>query len=256
MMRITFLGTGTSQGIPVIACNCSVCTSPDHRDQRLRSAVYIEAAETNIVIDTGPDFRQQMLKTGVQQVHAILFTHQHKDHTAGLDDVRGFNFRHHMTMPLYARKEVLAQLQREFTYMFDKKLQYEGIPKVSLHEIRVNQTFSIRNLRIEPIELLHHKLPVFGFRIRDFVYITDAKSVSPQAFSKIKGCKVLVINALREESHPSHFTKSEAIAFAQQVRAQQTYFTHMSHLLGTHEEVSRTLPSHIALAYDGLTLYL
>ena len=255
-MRITFLGTGTSQGVPVIACNCVVCRSSDHRDKRLRSAVYIEAAHTHIVIDTGPDFRQQMLQTGVQHVHAILFTHQHKDHTAGLDDVRGFNFKHQMVMPLYARREVLVQLQREFAYMFDKSLQYKGIPRVSLHEISRHQSFRIQNLRIEPIELLHHKLPVFGFRIHDFVYITDASYISAQEFEKIKDCKVLVINALREETHPSHFTKTAAIALAQQTQAQRTYFTHISHLLGKHEDVSKTLPSNIFLAYDGLTIYM
>ena len=255
-MRITFLGTGTSQGVPIIACNCEVCTSFDQRDRRLRSAVYIEADHTRIVIDTGPDFRQQILTTGIQHLDAVLFTHQHKDHTAGLDDIRRFNYKYQMVMPLYARKQVLTQLQREFAYMFDENLKYPGVPKVSLHEISADQAFTVKSLRVQAIELLHHKLPVFGFRIHDFVYITDANYISPQEFEKIKDCKVLVVNALREEPHLSHFTRKEAIQLSQKTQAQRTYFTHISHLLGKHEDVSKTLPSNIFLAYDGLTIHM
>ena len=252
-MRCTFLGTGTSQGVPVIACDCSTCSSKDPRDHRLRSSVHIEVDDLHIVIDTGPDFRQQMLRASIHRLDAVLFTHQHKDHTAGLDDIRSFTFKQKKHMPLYGRAEVLDQITREFSYIFDTQNTHPGIPKATLHPI-TSASFSIKEAIIQPIEVLHHRLPVFGFRIRDFSYITDANYISKAEQEKIKGSKVLVLDALRKEPHPSHFTLSEAIALAEELQVPQTYFTHISHLLGRHEEVSSELPPGTALAYDGLQL--
>ena len=251
-MRCIFLGTGTSQGVPVIACDCEVCQSLDARDQRLRSSLYLEVDGKSLLIDTGPDFRQQMLRERITRLDAVLFTHSHKDHTAGLDDIRGFTFRHQIRMPLYGMAESLDQISREFAYIFDLQHQHPGLPKASLHPI-TSKAFSIDTISIQPIEVLHHQMPVFGFRIRDLTYITDANYISEEEKQKMKGSKVLVLNALRKESHPSHFTLKEAISLAEEIGAQQTYFTHMSHLLGKHEEVSSSLPTGISLAYDGLS---
>ena len=253
-MKCTFLGTGTSQGVPVIACDCAVCTSADPHDTRLRTSVYLEVGDVHLVIDTGPDFRQQMLRVPVQRLDAVLFTHQHKDHTAGLDDIRGFNFKHEMVMPLYGSAEVLAQLQREFAYIFEPN-PHIGLPKVSLQPITAG-AFNVGSLTVQAISLMHNKLPVFGFRIGNFTYITDANYISEEEKSKIRGAKCLVINALRQHPHPSHFTLSEAIALAQELAVPQVYFTHISHLLGLHAEVSPTLPKGMALAYDGLCISL
>lgn len=253
-MKVTFLGTGTSQGVPVIACDCEVCTSPDPRNNRLRSSVLVETDELSLVIDTGPDFRQQMLRAGQQKLDAVIFTHEHKDHIAGLDDIRAFNFKQHRDMDVYANDRVEKALRREFYYVFEE-LDYPGLPKVRLNLIE-NAPFSINGLEITPIEVFHYKLPVFGFRIGDFTYITDAKTIPEAEKEKIKGSKVIVLNALRHHDHLSHFTLKEAIAMMEELQPEQGYFTHISHYLGTHEAVEKDLPNGLNLAYDGLVVEL
>ena len=250
-MRITFLGSGTSQGVPVIACSCAVCTSADKRDNRLRSSILIETDEATIVIDSGPDFRYQMLRQKVHKLDAILFTHGHKDHTAGLDDVRAYNYFQHKEMDIYASEETQEVLKREFQYIFLNS-SYPGVPQIKLHDIS-NKPFEINGLNIIPIRLLHYKLEVFGFRIGDFTYITDANFIAPEEMDKIRGSKILVLNALRLEKHISHFTLNEAIVVAQDLDCEQTYLTHISHQLGLHSEVSKILPHNIQLAFDGLS---
>ena len=253
-MIVTFLGTGTSQGVPVIACECAVCTSTDARDKRLRTSVLLEAEGEVIVIDSGPDFRYQMLRAGVKHLDAILFTHEHKDHVAGLDDVRAFNYRQQQAIDVYADERVQATLRKEFAYIFHE-FKYPGIPQINLHTIGI-EPFNIGKVHLIPIEVMHYKLPVWGFRIKDFTYITDAKTVSEAEKEKIKGSEVLVINALQFDKHISHFTFDEAVAFAEEMGAETTYFTHISHRLGRHDDVSQQLPPHIKLAYDGLKLEL
>jgi phosphoribosyl 1,2-cyclic phosphate phosphodiesterase len=249
-VTITFLGTGTSQGVPVIACNCEVCTSHDKKDKRLRTSILVEGKGKVIVIDSGPDFRYQMLRAKVQHLDAIIFTHEHKDHIAGLDDIRAFNYKQNAPVDVYADERVQDALKREFSYIFDD-FQYPGIPQLNLHTIGLNP-FSIGEIKFTPVEVMHFKLPVLGFRINDFTYITDAKSVSEQEKKKIKGSKILVINALQKQNHISHFTFDEAIAFANEIGADKTYFTHISHRLGIHRAISAALPANIELAYDGL----
>ena len=251
-MKVTFLGTGTSQGIPVIACDCHVCTSDDPKDDRLRVSVHIQTDDKSIVIDTGPDFRQQMLRSGVRELDAILFTHEHKDHVAGLDDVRAFNFRTRTNMPLYATERVQKALKREFYYAFEEE-KYPGVPDLELHTIN-KDPFYVGNNEVIPIAVMHYKLPVLGFRIGDFAYITDANYISPEEKRKLSGLKVLVLNALRREPHVSHFTLDEAVQLAQELKAEETYFTHISHLMGTHAETEKDLPDGIHIAYDGLAL--
>lgn len=250
-MKITFLGTGTSQGVPVIACNCAVCQSLDKNDKRLRSSVLIESDEKTVIIDTGPDFRFQMLRENIQKLDAVVFTHPHKDHIAGLDDIRAFNFKQKSEMAIYANLATQESLKREFYYIFSD-FKYPGIPVIKFYDID-NDVFEIGDISIQPIEVMHFKMPVLGFRIKDFTYITDAKTISEVEKEKIKGTKILVLNALQKEKHISHLTFDEAVAFAQEINAEQTYFTHISHKLGTHESVSRELPASISLAFDGLT---
>ncbi|MGD1840290.1 MAG: MBL fold metallo-hydrolase [Thermonemataceae bacterium] len=253
-MRVTFLGTGTSQGIPVIACDCPVCQSKDIHDKRLRTSVLIEVDDLTLVIDTGPDFRQQMLRAKVQKLDAVLYTHEHKDHTAGMDDVRSFNFKQKKDMPIYAREKVLEQLKREFAYVFAEH-KYPGVPSVEPHII-TNLPFCVEDLKVTPIEVLHYKLPVFGFRIKDFTYITDANAISDAEMSKIKNSEVIVINALQKEDHISHFTLQQALEVIEQLQPKQAYLTHISHKMGFHAEVSKELPPHVAIAYDGLSIEL
>ena len=250
-MKITFLGTGTSQGIPVIGCGCKVCHSSDQRDNRLRVSLLIEIDDATIVIDSGPDFRYQMLRQKVMDLDAILFTHEHKDHVAGLDDIRPFNYILKKHIAVYATSQVQAALKREFSYIFSD-VKYYGLPQIVLHTIN-DKPFDVLGTKVTPIEVMHHKLPVTGFRINDFTYITDAKTITEESLLKISGTKILVINALQKEDHVSHLTFNEAIALANKIGAEKTYFTHMSHTLGLHSEIEKELPPHINLAYDGLS---
>jgi phosphoribosyl 1,2-cyclic phosphate phosphodiesterase len=252
-MKITFLGTGTSQGVPVIACACKVCSSNDTKDERFRSSVLVEINDKAIVIDTGPDFRSQMLANNVQRLDAVLFTHEHKDHVAGLDDIRPFNFKQQAPISVYASERVEQAIKREYHYIFaDKK--YPGIPEISLERIDLNPFFISENIRIVPIEVKHYLMPVLGFRINNFTYITDAKTIDSKEIEKIKGTEVLVINALRIESHPAHFNLDEALQFIDLIKPQKAYLTHISHLFGTHEEINQMLPENVFVSYDGLRI--
>ncbi|GAB3887255.1 MBL fold metallo-hydrolase [Spirosoma agri] len=253
-MIITLLGTGTSSGVPLIGCECDVCRSVDFRDKRLRSSIHMAIDGRSFVIDTGPDFRQQMLRLDLKQLDAVLFTHEHKDHTAGLDEVRAFNFRSGQDMPIYARLPVLNQLKQEFSYIFAEH-KYPGIPRIKAHEIR-NEPFAVSGVPVIPINVLHHKLPVFGFRIGDFTYLTDLNYISEDELTKVYGTKVLVLDALQRLPHLSHFTLDQAVELATRIGADQTYFTHISHKLGLHREVEHELPAHIRLGYDGLQIRL
>ena len=250
-MKVTFLGTGTSQGVPVISCPCNVCHSTNTKDKRLRTSMMIEEDDFTLVIDSGPDFRQQLLREDVKKLDAILFTHSHKDHVAGLDDVRAFNFFQQKPMDVYATTWVQDAIRKEFYYAFDLENDYPWIPKVKFHTITLSP-FEIGPLKIVPVEVLHHKLPVLGFRFGDFTYITDASFISEIELKKISGTKVLVLNALRKEKHIAHFNLEEAIALAEKIGAHKTFFTHMSHQMGLHDVVSAGLPHNISLAYDGL----
>lgn len=253
-MKITFLGTGTSQGVPVIGCDCPVCQSLDFRDKRLRSSILIESKDKSIVIDTGPDFRQQMLREDVKRLDAVVFTHSHKDHIAGLDDVRAFNFMQSMDMPVYGNRQVLDQLKVEFYYAFEDT-RYPGIPRLELKEIS-NDPFLVGETRVTPLPVLHARLPVLGFRVNDFSYITDANFIPDETLKRLEGTKVLVLNALQRGKHVSHFNLEEAIMMAKKIGAPQTFFTHISHKLGNHGEVAGELPPGIALAYDGQVVTL
>jgi phosphoribosyl 1,2-cyclic phosphate phosphodiesterase len=253
-LKITFLGTGTSQGVPVIGCTCEVCRSLDYRDKRLRTSVHIDVDGVSLVIDTGPDFRQQMLRERVPRLDAILFTHGHKDHTAGLDDVRAYNFMQGQDMPVYGEQHTLAQLRVEFSYAFEP-VRYPGIPQLNLIEIN-DAPFTAAGINIIPLPVTHLRLPVLGFRIGDFSYITDANHISDSTLGKLKGTKVLVLNALQKDKHVSHFTLAEALVMAERIGAEKTYFTHMSHKIGLHKDVEAELPRTIALAYDGLAVTL
>ncbi|GIL23162.1 MAG: hydrolase [Bacteroidota bacterium] len=251
-MKITFLGTGTSQGVPVIGCGCEVCQSLDYRDKRLRSSIHLQVNELSLVIDTGPDFRQQMLREHIHKLDAVLFTHSHKDHIAGLDDVRAYNYLQKKDMPVYGNADVLAQLKTEFYYAFEKN-KYPGIPQLKLHELN-HELFSIGSVKIQPLPVLHYQLPVLGFRIHNFSYITDANQIPASTLDLLKGTETLVLNALQREKHLSHFNLEEALAMAERIGAKQTYFIHISHKLGCHKIVERELPNSVALAYDGLTI--
>lgn len=251
-LRITFLGTGTSSGVPMIACRCRVCTSPDERDKRLRSSILVQSAETTFVVDTTPDFRTQMLRINNEKLDAVLYTHPHKDHTAGLDDIRPYNYFQEKSIDVYANKITIEQLKREFAYIFEEH-KYPGIPDVNLHHIDLTP-FHIGDIPVTPILVWHHKMPVYGYRIGDFTYITDANRVDENEREKIQGSKVMVVNALRSEPHISHFTLDEAAALIDEIGVPKGYFTHVSHQLGLHAEVDSSLPPHLALAYDGLVL--
>ena len=248
-LKITFLGTGTSSGVPMIGCGCEVCISTDKKDKRLRSSILVESETTCIVIDTTPDFRYQMLRVNVKKLDAVLFTHPHKDHIAGLDDVRAYNYFQQKPMELYANSLTEEAIKREFAYAFSDK-KYPGIPNLNLNTID-GTPFIIGDIPVTPILVWHLKMPVLGFRFGKFTYITDANKIDADEKEKIKGSKVMVLNALRKESHISHFTLDEAVAMVQELGVPTGYFTHISHQLGRHEEVNYTLPEGIALAFDG-----
>ncbi len=251
-MKVKILGTGTSQGVPVIACNCAVCQSTDPNDKRLRAATLIEVDGVNIVIDAGPDFRQQMLREKVNDIDAILITHEHRDHIAGLDDVRAFNFMNQKPVDIYAEKRVQKVIKEEFFYSFEEN-KYPGVPQINLHEL-ANEPFEIKGVKIIPIQVFHYKLPVFGFRIGDFAYITDANYISEEEKEKLHGTKYLVINALRKRKHVSHYSLSEALELINELSPKRAYITHISHQMGLHHNVNEELPQGISLAYDGLRL--
>jgi phosphoribosyl 1,2-cyclic phosphate phosphodiesterase len=252
-VKITFLGTGTSQGIPFIGCSCPVCTSDNKKDKRLRSAILVEAPGATIVIDSGPDFRYQMLRAKVTDLDAIIFTHGHKDHIAGLDDIRPYNYHHKQPVKIYATEETQEALKREYSYIF-AEITYPGIPEIEMNTINAYDTFTVNGLNITPIKLRHYKMEVLGFRIGDFTYITDASYIAPEELAKADGCKAIVLNALRHEPHISHYTLSEAIEIAKSIKVDEAYFTHISHQLGLHDVVDSSLPAGMHLAYDGLVL--
>lgn len=253
-LKITFLGTGTSSGVPMIGCSCQVCTSDDCKDKRLRSSILVETENTSIVVDTTPDFRYQMLRADVRKLDAVLFTHPHKDHIAGLDDVRAFNYFQHKPMQLYANSLTEEAIKREFAYAFSDK-KYPGIPNLNLNTIDENP-FMVGDIPVTPILVWHLRMPVFGFRFGRFTYITDANKIEEAEKAKIKGSEVLVLNALRKESHLSHFTLDEAVDLVQELTVPKAYFTHISHQLGKHREINAELPEGIELASDGTTLFL
>jgi phosphoribosyl 1,2-cyclic phosphate phosphodiesterase len=251
-LKITFLGTGTSSGVPMIGCECEVCTSADPKNNRLRSSILVESAQTTLVVDTGPDFRYQMLRQKVKKLDAVLFTHPHKDHLAGLDDVKAFNFHHKKPMDIYADSLTEEAVRRDFYYAFTDT-RYPGIPELNLNTITLDPFF-IGDIPVAPVLVWHHKMPVLGFRFGKFTYITDASKIDEQEKDKIRGSEVLVLNALRKQKHISHFTLEEAIEMVQELNIPEAYLTHISHQLGLHEEIESELPDGIHLAYDGLEL--
>lgn len=250
-MKISFLGTGTSQGVPVIGCECDVCLSPNPKDKRLRTSILIESDSTSVVIDTGPDFRAQVLRINLKKLDGVVFTHEHKDHVAGLDDVRPFNFMSKQDLNIYAHERVQGALKNEFHYAFSD-VKYPGVPQLQLNSITKEKSFMVGDLNFTPIEVMHHKLPVLGFRINNFTYITDANFISEEEKLKIKGTEILVLNALRKEKHISHYTLDEAIELMKEIKPKQGYLTHLSHLMGKHESISKELPKNISLAHDEL----
>ena len=253
-MKITVLGTGTSQGVPVVACDCKVCSSKNPKDKRLRTAILVETSVNSIVIDAGPDFRQQMLRENVKKVNAVFITHNHKDHTGGLDDVRAFNWILKQPMEVFARESVLKSIKKDFDYAFEEE-KYPGVPQINLNTIE-NKPFTVNGEKILPIDALHAQLPVFGFRIGDFSYLTDASFLTDEELDKMKGSKYIIINALRKEKHYSHFNVEEAVDLLQYLKPEKGFLTHISHQMGLHEEINKELPPGIELAYDGLKLII
>ncbi|MCK5846833.1 MAG: MBL fold metallo-hydrolase [Bacteroidales bacterium] len=251
-MKLTFLGSGTSQGIPVIGCKCTVCASDNSKDKRLRSSVLVENDEDIFTIDAGPDFRQQLLRENVNKLSAILITHGHKDHIGGLDDVRAFNYLQKKPMDIWADKSAIESIKKEFHYAF-KKNKYPGLPSFNIHTINTKY-IEIGSTKVTPIPLLHHKLEVKAFRIKDLSYITDANYIPEESYRLLEGSNVLIINALRKEKHVSHFNLKEALMVIERIKPQKAYITHISHLMGLHNEVIKELPKNVFFAYDGLTI--
>ena len=251
-MKITVLGTGTSQGVPVIACNCQVCRSTDPRDNRLRCAILVEEGETRLLVDAGPDFRQQMLKHRVLNLDAVLLTHEHADHIFGLDDIRSFNWVRKAPMDIWCEKRVADNLKTIFNYAF-AEIKYPGTPQMDLIHVD-GSPFRVQNMEVIPIRLFHHKLPVFGFRFGQFAYLTDFNRIEPDELAKLVGVEVLIICALRKKSHISHLNLAEALSLIEQIGPTKTYLTHMSHEMGLHAELMLELPAGVAPAFDGLVL--
>jgi phosphoribosyl 1,2-cyclic phosphate phosphodiesterase len=253
-LQITFLGTGTSSGVPMIGCDCEVCTSTNKKDNRLRSSILVQSAATALVVDTGPDFRYQMLRTKTKHLDAVLFTHPHKDHLAGLDDIKAFNFFTKKPMQLYANSLTEEALRRDFYYAF-AEFKYQGVPEIELNQIDL-APFVVGDIPVTPILVWHLKMPVYGYRFGKFTYITDANKIEDSEKEKIKGSEVLVLNALRKQKHIAHFTLDEAIDMAKELQVPDTYFTHISHQLGLHDVIQKEVPAGIHLSYDGLVISL
>lgn len=251
-MKITFLGTGTSQGVPVIGCECDVCKSVDDRNSRLRTSILVQIGEKSIVVDTGPDFRQQMLREGVKELEAIVFTHEHKDHLAGLDDIRAYNYLHKRPMDIYANKDVETAIRRDFHYSFDESIK-GGVPQINIINIH-RESFELGAEVWTPLPVMHADLEVLGFRIGDFAYVTDVNFISEATYDKIKGVKILVISALRRFDHPSHYSLPEVLDVIKKISPDAAYLTHMSHLIGLHEELEEELPNGVYPAFDGLKI--
>ncbi|MEM6299726.1 MAG: MBL fold metallo-hydrolase [Bacteroidota bacterium] len=253
-MKITFLGTGTSQGIPVIGCDCAVCQSLDYRDKRLRTSLHLEIEGKSIVIDSGPDFRQQLLQNRIQKLDALLFTHEHQDHVAGLDDVRPFNYIQKQVMPIYAHERVLRRLRKSFDYAFAEE-KYPGAPQLDVHELD-GESFEVCGIEVTPVEVMHGKLPVFGFRFGKFAYVTDVNFISAASIEKLQDLDVLVLSALHHQEHHSHFTLKQACEMVKKIKPKQAFFTHFSHQVGKHAEIEPTLPPKMKMAYDGLSVWV
>ena len=251
-MRLTFLGTGTSQGVPVIACPCPVCQSDQEKDKRLRASVYVEVNGVNILIDAGPDFRQQMLRASVKHLDGILLTHEHKDHIGGLDDVRAFNFVNRRPMDIYAEERVQDALKQEYAYVFAEN-RYPRVPEMNLFNVD-GYPFEINGVKIIPIRCFHYKMPIYGYRIGDLTYITDANFISEEEKEKIVGSKYIVINALRKQKHISHFTLGEALKLIEEFSPRKAFITHVSHQMGFHADIQAELPRNVSIAYDGLVV--
>lgn len=251
-IKLTFLGTGTSTGVPVISCDCQVCMSQNPKDQRLRTSAMVEVNGIVIIIDCGPDFRYQMIKANVNDIHALLFTHEHRDHIAGIDDIRAFNYVLNKRVDVFATEHVMGSIKTQFPYIFNSK-GYLGAPKINIHTIE-NDPFFIHDIEVIPIEVMHAQLPVKGFRIGDMTYITDASQISDAELEKAKGSEILVLNALRNSKHISHFSLDQAVEIAKKADAKHVYFTHMSHFIGLHDNVNERLPENMELAYDGLVV--
>ncbi|MCC6461931.1 MAG: MBL fold metallo-hydrolase [Saprospiraceae bacterium] len=251
-MKLTLLGTGTSQGIPVIGCNCAVCQSADPKDNRLRTSALLSNGDTNILIDAGPDLRQQMLRARVQHLDAILLTHEHNDHVIGIDDIRPFNFKSGHPMSVYAQARVADDVRKRFEYIFGEPIP--GLPRIELHHIDQQSTLHIKGLPIQPIGIWHGRLPILGFRFGELTYLTDMKTVSAEERLKIEGTRYLVVNALHHRPHPTHMNLEETLAFVEQIRPEHTWLTHMSHDMGLAREVTQQLPEAVSLGYDGLEI--
>ena len=255
-MIVTITGSGTSQGVPVIGCKCYVCSSENSKDKRLRSSVHIQSGDNSIVIDTGPDFRQQMINSNISNLDAVLFTHEHKDHVAGLDDVRAFNFIQKKPIEIFCTENVFDALKREFHYIFNPKFKYPGIPSINRNKIDKNNSFNVNEVKITPIEVMHYKLPVLGFRIKNFAYVTDAKTIEKNEREKLKNLELLIINALRIKEHISHLNLEEALNLINELKPKKAVLTHLSHYMGQHDEINKILPSNVGVAYDGMKIIL
>ncbi len=255
-MTVTITGSGTSQGVPVIGCECHVCNSKDSKDKRLRSSIHIQYNNNSIVVDTGPDFRQQMIDSKIKKLDAVIFTHEHKDHVAGLDDVRAFNFIQKKPIEIYCSENVFKALKREFHYIFDPKFKYPGVPSINRNKISKENTFKINEVSITPIEVMHYKLPVLGFRIDNFAYVTDAKTIENKEKNKLKNLDLLVINALRIREHLSHLNLDEALELIKELNPKKAILTHLSHFMGKHQEIKKLIPKNVDVAFDGMKFNL